>query len=565
MRYLQYLFMALVLACLAVLATRAALRLEGRWDTPLYHLPFAAVYGGLDIAYTMSERITLAFQGFPPLAHFVQGVLWRVTGSANATGVANFLAFATLLAIGQRKLRIPFYLFAAIALTAPLVLIHMASSYVDLFSNSWLALGMLCLFHAYYFDKTSDLAILLTGLAGLVAAAWSKFQLTPAVAITLLLYLAVYRPAPWGKDARQLRALAWISLAGLLATVPYIKNWVVYGNPFWPVPVPLLQDYLPYSTEFLQPQPWENSPPPLAGRSQSVKFLHSLFEIGHPHEYAHRARWIIDQGNAWVAFRSGGFWNVAVVCHLLLAAALALWLKPRKGLVICMAGASLLLLVSMFPQSHELRYYLFLPLVWAGLIASLYPLVRGRSTVVAVLMLMLVMGLFVCSGFLNRDYYRIETLNYAGLARSWGADQYWPRMEPGVTYCAVDMAPMGFLLTGPTMHEFEVVDRKLPENCPAGSVHLAAEGLKPPGESRMSQALGLIYQAKDYSAALHLLDQVLQENPHHFGAMWQRAEALERAGDIDNARRAWRGVIAEAAGQGYSEEAEARARLEQLE
>jgi hypothetical protein len=376
LRYLQYAFAALMICCLATLAIRAALRLDGRWDTPLYHLPFAAAYGGLDIPYLMSERIALAFQGFPPLAHFVQGLLWRLSGSVNATGVVNFLAFMVLLTICQRKFKAPFYLFSAIALTAPLVLIHLTVSYVDLFGNSWLALGLLCLFHASYFEQTSDRSILCIGLTGLIAAAWTKFQLVPIVGICLLLYLLVYRPIPFKRDVRNQHMMRWIMLAGLVAALPYIKNWLVYGNPFWPVPIPLLSEYFPYSREFLQPLPWANSPPPLEGRYQSIKFFHSLFEIGHPHEYPHRERWIIDQGNAWIAFRSGGFWNVAAVAYLTLTAALSVWIKPRKGVAVSLTGLAMLLLVSVLPQSHELRYYLFIPLVWAGVIASLYPSIQ---------------------------------------------------------------------------------------------------------------------------------------------------------------------------------------------
>jgi hypothetical protein len=562
---LQYLFMALMLSCLAILAVRATFRLEGRWDTPLYHLPFAAAYGGLDIAYTLSERISLAFQGFPPLAHIVQGALWRLTGSVNATGVVNFLAFAALLAISQRKFRAPFYLLAAIALTAPLVLIHLTSSYVDLFGNSWLALGILCLFNAYYFERTSDQSLLWIGLAGLVAAAWTKFQLTPAVAIFLLLYLAVYWPRPFRREDPRSRAMLWITFAGLVAAVPYIKNWILYGSPFWPVPIPLLQDYLPYSDDFLQPLPWANSPPPLHGESQSIKFIHSLFEIGHPHEYPHRARWIIDQGNAWLAFRSGGFWNYAVVCYLLMAATLAAWLNPRKGVPVCVVSLLLLLLVSAFPQSHELRYYLFIPLAWAGVIASLYSHVRQRSGTAALLVLVTVLGLFLYVSRINFQYFQVERSGYAELARGWGADQYWPEMTAGVQYCAVDMAPIGFLLTGPTMREFTVVDRRLPENCPAGSVQLLAAPATAAGSSLMNQALELIYQEGNYPAALVILGQILGENPQHFGAMWQRAEALERAGNTDAAIDAWRVVVAEAASQGYLEEAEARQRLEGLQ
>src|SRR5690606_23452356 len=130
---------------------------------------------------------------------------------------------------------------------------------------------------------------------------------------------------------------------------------------------------------------------------------------------------------------------------------------------------------------------------------------------------------------------RVERSDYTELARSWGADQYWPQMQAGVQYCAVDMAPVGFLLTGPTMREFSVVDRRLPENCPAGSVQISAAPAPAAGSSLMSTALELIYQVQDYPAALEILDQMLQQNPRHFGAMWQRAEALERAGNTESA------------------------------
>jgi hypothetical protein len=43
---------------------------------------------------------------------------------------------------------------------------------------------------------------------------------------------------------------------------------------------------------------------------------------------------------------------------------------------------------------------------------------------------------------------------------------------PGVTYCAQGMEPIGIMLTGPTMTEFRIVDRRSDERCPPGSVVL---------------------------------------------------------------------------------------------
>jgi hypothetical protein len=567
LRIVQYCCAALLVVCLVVLAIRAALRLEGRWDTFMYHLPFAAIYGGVDIPYEINDRLELALQGFPPLVHTVQGLLWRLSGSVNATGVVNYLAFIAYLAICQRKFKTPFYLLAAIAMTAPLVLIHLTVSYVDLFGNSWLAVGLLSLFYAYYFDRTSDRSILCIGLLGLVAAAYCKFQLVPVVAVLLVLYFAVYRPVNFRRDPVHRQVLLWIVAASLVAAVPYIKNWAEFGNPFWPVRVPVFTAQFPFSQKFMDESLISNSPPPLLSSSQSTKFFHSLFEIGHPHEYEHRHRWIIDQGNAWIAFRAGGFWNVSVVTYLLLASVVSIWIRPRKGLVVSLTGLGLLLLLSTFPQSHELRYYLFIPLAWAGVIASIYPEVRRKSPLPALAVLLIVVGLFIHVNLINLPYYRLERIGFADVAHSWGVDRYWPHMRGGVQYCVVDMVPMGMMFTGPTMTEFQVVDRTTREYCPEGSVVIAdgddktEDGLSP----AMRKAVELIYQEKNYPVAVHLLDLVLQANPHHFGALWHRAVALEQSGQYELAVAAWEKATSEAMRSGYTEAAEARARLLSLQ
>ncbi len=567
LRVVQYGFAALLVVCLVILAIRAALRLESRWDTFMYHLPFAALYGGLDIPYEMNDRLELAFQGFPPLVHTVQGLLWRLTGSVNATGVVNYLAFIAFLAICQRKFKAPFYLLAAIAMTAPLVLIHLTVSYVDLFGNCWLAVGLLSLFYAYYFDQTSDRSILVIGLLGLIAAAWSKYQLVPVVAFLLLLYFALYRPINLRRDPVHRQVLLWIIAASLVAATPYIKNWVEFGNPFWPVRLPFFPEQFPFSQKFMSENPFSNAPPPLLSSSQSTKFFHSLFEIGHPHEYEHRHRWIIDQGNAWIAFRAGGFWNVSVVAYLLLACAVSIWIKPRKGLVVSLAGLGMLLLLSTFPQSHELRYYLFIPLVWAGVIASIYPELRRKSPLPALAVLLAVIGLFIHVNIINLPYYKIERIGFPEVARSWGADRYWLQMRGGVQYCVVDKVPMGMMFTGPTMREFQVIDRTRREYCPEGSVVIAdGDDVTDAGlASTMRKATELIYQEKNYPAAIRLLDLILEVNPHHFGALWQRAAALEQFGQYKLAVEAWEKTTTEAMKSGYTEAAQAQARLENLQ
>ena len=193
----------LALLALADLAVRAAVRLDLWWDTFWYHLPIAALRGELRIPYEMSDTVKGYYQGFPPLPQLVQGMLWRMTGSINATGVVNYLAFATFLAYCHIVLNATFWLVALIALTAPMVLIHTTTSVVDLFGNSWLAIGVSSCLYLYLFPQRSSRAVLLCGFGGLIGAAWSKYQLVPLVVLVWCFFLcaSLRRPrrgvCPW--------------------------------------------------------------------------------------------------------------------------------------------------------------------------------------------------------------------------------------------------------------------------------------------------------------------------------------------------------------------------------
>jgi hypothetical protein len=124
--------------------------------------------------------------------------------------------------------------------------------------------------------------------------------------------------------------------------------------------------------------------------------------------------------------------------------------------------------ISVLPQSHYLRYFLFLPLTISALIAMLEPEVHKSYPMTALVILCVVLGEFVWVTRVNHAYYRVERVGYEDAAVAWGVQPYWKTMQPGETYCAVNFRPVGFLLTGPTMHEFHIIDRQDEEGCPAG-------------------------------------------------------------------------------------------------
>jgi hypothetical protein len=479
--------LVLTLACAAValvalveLAVRSALTLNIRWDTFMYHLPFAALRGGLSIPYDMNDTMRPFFEGFPPLPDLVQGLLWRLTGSVNATGVVNFIAFGMFLVYSHKVLRAPFWLVALISLTAPMVLIHTTVSYVDLFGNAFLAIGVSSCLYAYLVPEKSSRAVVVGGLAALAAASWSKFLLVPVVGVMFILFAAIVLRSRAADRFNRRQAAVVILVFATLAAAPYVKNLAVYGNPFWPTRVPIAGTLFPYVNDDSTAASDRERPAALKDAPQAQVFVQSLFEINVPTSYPNRARWIIDQGDSSVAFRMGGFWGAGVVIYLLVTFGMLIAYRRRAGIVASVAGIGLLCFVAVLPVSNELRYYMFIPLTWAATIGMLYPHLRERFPHAALGLLGLVLVLFGYIVSENLTYYQIQNFDYRDAAVAWGAADWWPKLQPGKTYCVVDMLPIGIMMTGPTMHEFSIVDRTRVSLCPVGTIVVTTAGIQGP-------------------------------------------------------------------------------------
>ena len=291
------------------LAIRSAVVLNVRWDAFMYHLPFAALRGGPSITYDMNDTMRPLFDGFPPLADLVQGLLWRATGSVNATGVINFVAF--------------------------------------------LAIGVASCLHVYLFPERRSRTVVVGGMAALAAAAWSKYLLVPIVGVVFVLFVVVILRSAGADRFGRNQCVAIVLVFATLAAAPYAKNLVAYGNPFWPLRVPVVGALLPYLLDagFLADT---QRPASLRGAPQAQVFARSLFEIDVPTSYPNRARWIMDLGNASAGFRMGGFWGLGAAVYLLVAFGMLVACRGRRGVIAGIAGVGLLGFVAFLPQSNDL-------------------------------------------------------------------------------------------------------------------------------------------------------------------------------------------------------------------
>ncbi len=474
----------LTAACLAVatlalldLAIKSAIDFNPGWDGLAYHLPFAALRGGLSIPYDMNDSVRPYFEGFPPLPELVQGLLWRLSGSVNATGVVNFIAFGLFLIYCHKVLLAPFWLVALVSLTAPLVLIHTTVGYVDLFGNAFLAIGVCSCLYAYLFPDRPSRAVVVGGLAALAAAAWSKSLLVPVVGVMFILFAVVVLRSTASHRFSRRQAAAILLVFATVAAAPYAKNMAVYGNPLWPTRVPIIGTLFPYVIDGVTAGAAQYRPASLKDSPQAQVFALSLFEINVPTSYANRPRWNYDQSSAppgSAGFRMGGFWGLGVIVYLLIALGLLMGCRRRRGAVASIAGLGLLGFVAMLPQSNELRYYMFLPLTWAATIGMLFPQVRDRFPRASLGLLVLVLALF---GYMVSDtlvYYQVQKVDYRDATVAWGASYWWPQLQQGRTYCVADMAmeAISIMMTGPTMSEYSIVSRSKASLCPAGTIVL---------------------------------------------------------------------------------------------
>jgi hypothetical protein len=257
-------------------------------------------------------------------------------------------------------------------------------------------------------------------------------------------------------------------VAILFAAIPYVKNLILFHNPIWPVRMPLWGDRFPYTFD-TRPLRATQSPPPLLHLSGFQLFFYSVLEIRHPTEYTWRERWLIDQGNGWIDYRTGGFWKVAVVTGVLAAVQLGFLFQVRKGWMLLGALAAMWVLTALVQESYDLRYVLFLPLTMAAVIAMLLPHVRQSYPAVTLVLMALILGEFARMTYVNRAYYKLERVNYQTAAEIWNMKRWWAVLQRGHTYCAVGFEPSGFMLTGPTMKEFFIIDQPDRRQCPANT------------------------------------------------------------------------------------------------
>ncbi|MEN9870768.1 MAG: hypothetical protein RLZZ171_1756 [Cyanobacteriota bacterium] len=359
---------------------KAVLDVDNNYDPGWYHLPFAGrIWGILPKSMFIGDEkwFEPRFDGFPLLAHFLQGFFWRITGRMQSTNLVSFLSVIGYLFFLRKFFQVPLYLSAIALFSIPLVLTHASTSFIDLLGNIGTSILVMMSYRFYQNQQLPTKSELFMAFLGAAIAVNTKTQLQPLVFVILI--VAGIRLCWLWRHQVTLQQLMKIVPVALLASVIIfaspIKNTVLYGNPLYPIKVQVAGIVLNHK---LSPEAFEEG-------NRQLNWLKSVLDINTP------LTWTPDQwSDDLLRNRRGGFFGAYVVFNcLLLFGFLVRELIQNKSLSkndrSQSAKFAVLTAIAMslpplnFPQSHELRYFMYWMISLVSLNLYLVALPKNRQ------------------------------------------------------------------------------------------------------------------------------------------------------------------------------------------
>jgi hypothetical protein len=362
---LRVIHWVLLCAVYLFLFGKALFEFSTDWDFLSYHLPGALSRFGLT-SHIPHWRAQAVYDGFPPLANTIQGFLVLISGRISAANALNsfglLLCLCGLKALFGKQLSLRWFL--TFCLSIPLVVRHLYCGYIDLWSNLFLLLAFAALIKS--FENRNNKQAQLIFFGSIAASVFSKYQTWP-IALLLSSVFVLSLLKDFSKNKKQF-VFSIVALGLIFFSWP-IRNYVVHSNPVYPI----VPSFFPKGTPGLRslggrrPRA-QNTPEYLHQSTNFFRFVSSAYELNRLQNTPYRQRWTHDQMAKTVPerpqvsphHRMGGwfFASMGILSFLFL---LALF---RRSISIPV-GATFLgcfVLTAFMPQSHELRYWLCIPL-----------------------------------------------------------------------------------------------------------------------------------------------------------------------------------------------------------
>ena len=453
----------LLLCAFLFLTIKAVFEFHPFFDLLDYHLPKALGYFGM-ISFTGKADKMSLMAGHPPLAFWLKGLLVWLTGRLSSQGVLGILGVALASGVIRSYLGLLTSLrwMGVLLLSVPLLVIHLEGCDIDV----WAGCGLLIAFAGYY--RMESKADVRRGCfafqLGCAIAMYSKLTTwLPALILSSAFFVSLIRKTRTREVPFRFGMVNVIVLFVILAGWP-VRNWIEFKNPVYPFQVPLIERHLPgYSQQEYEQSRVGNRPDYLKDADNSRRFFDSVFELDRlmpsiPHRYQISQS---DPISGKSPHNKMGGWGVWTVVTLLwwIGFATAKRAFPDNPVFVL----SLMILInSLVPQSHELRYLFYIPLC-AILLASIalenttLPFQRlARAGFICCALF----SLFQLRSLVDFSPYTISfapAASYAPLR----AKQFWSLQESGrsriepVEICGVNS--LVIFWAGPTFSEHQII------------------------------------------------------------------------------------------------------------
>jgi hypothetical protein len=371
------------------------------YDSWAYHLPFASILlniGGGKEAFHLCMPMQIRYDGFPKLFEFLQGALWKLTGSLQSVVLPQMLALAAFVFVLQRRLSISPVLSLAAFFMSPLLLIHAVATNNDLFPAILIASGLVIVADVLSEEREIAPTTWLQIAFFFAVASMTKYQATLVVSVAI----AIFAITLLVQRRLELKYVPWFIFLALTVYVQEIHNLLVYHNPFYPVSV-----QFGGRTVFAGPEVEYSNKPQYGPHIGIYYFLTSITEF----DWIKRgvvAFYSFEMGTGDIpryfgAARTGGFGQAYVMASLsVLIAQFLFWRNlDRKQKAIACTTVVALAVTALMPQSHELRYWLYLPLVLNVAMLRFFRIMNfGFIKVVFLMLPFMILGIASSTGYI---------------------------------------------------------------------------------------------------------------------------------------------------------------------
>ena len=249
-------------------------------------------------SFVLGAKLQDRYDGFPLLAHFFQGLLWKLTRRVQATNLVGFLSIVAYLFFLRSFFQIPLYLSAIAILTIPAVITHAPTSFVDLPGNIGVSVAVMMIYRFFSRSELPSKNELLAFSIGAIVAANTKPQLT---VLAFLLWCITVCRLIWlyfrNSQSFRINLISALALGGIVSCLIFatsIKNVALYRNPLYPTKIQIGSLVLNHKAV----------PETYSEGNRPQKWLQSILEINTP-------EWSADQFNRTqnpkLLDRAGGF------------------------------------------------------------------------------------------------------------------------------------------------------------------------------------------------------------------------------------------------------------------